>query len=381
MLLPPRLCLLFILLLASVGRAAPAPVPVPTGNPLTVYFFDVGQGDAALVVSPAGKTVLIDGGPPEAGPRLVSRLRQLVHAPLDLVLLTHPHLDHLGSMRDAIQAVGAKRFMDPGFDHPSAAYRDLLEFVGQEVGQVMTASPNPQTPHTFLTIGLGEGVQLTLYWPRHPLEPFLKDTRSDANSNSIVARLSYGKTSFLFTGDAEPDTEQALLQKKVLLSSTVLKVAHHGGRHASTAPFLAAVKPQTAVISCGANNEYGHPNPEVLERLKDVGTRLFRTDQQGEIKAVSNGTTVTFQAERGPAEPPQREWTKDLTREPSPPPPERPAVAAPPETPRYVSLKGSEVFHREDCATLKRAKTKERKIYTRRADAARERRAAEDCHP
>ncbi|MDC0709714.1 ComEC/Rec2 family competence protein [Stigmatella sp. ncwal1] len=376
MVLPPRLCLLFILLLASVGRAAPTPAPLPAGKPLTVYFFDVGQGDAALVVSPAGKTVLIDSGPPEAGPQLVSRLRQLVHAPLDLVILTHPHLDHLGSMRDAIQAVGARRFMDPGFDHPSAAYRDLLEFVGQEVGQVMTASPNPQTPNSLLTIGLGEGVQLTLYWPRYPLEPFLKDTRSDANSNSIVARLSYGKTSFLFTGDAEPDTEQALLQKRVDLTATVLKVAHHGGRHSSTAPFLAAVNPQAAVISCGANNEYGHPNPETLERLESVRARTFRTDQHGEVKAVSDGTTVTFQTGRGPTPRP-----KSLEKAPSPPPPERPSAVAPPEAPRYVSLKGSEVFHREDCATLKRAKTKERKIYTRRADAVRERRAAEDCHP
>jgi competence protein ComEC len=370
MVLPPRLCLLFILLLASVGLAAPA--PAPPGKLLTVHFFDVGQGDAALVISPTGKTVLIDGGPPEAGPRLVERLRPLVRAPLDLVILTHPHLDHLGSLRDAIQAVGARRFMDPGFDHPSAAYRDLLEFVGQEVGQVMTASPNPQAPGTFLTIGLGEGVQLTLFWPRAPLEPFLKDTRSDANSNSIVARLTYGKTSFLFTGDAEPDTEQALLQKSLPLASTVLKVAHHGGRHSSTAPFLAAVKPQAAVISCGANNEYGHPNPEALERLAGVGARIFRTDLQGDIQALSDGTTVTFQTGRE---------APSVRLAPPPPPPERPAAATASEGPRYISLKGSQVFHREDCATLKRAKTKERKIYTRRADALRERRAAEDCHP
>jgi competence protein ComEC len=373
MVLPPRLCLLFILLLASVGLAAPA----PPGKPLTVHFFDVGQGDAALIVSPTGKTVLIDGGPPEAGPRLVERLRQRVHAPLDLVLLTHPHLDHLGSMRDAIQAVGARRFMDPAFDHPSAAYRDLLGFVGQEVGQVMTASPNPQAPHTLLTIGLGEGVQLTLFWPRSPLEPFLKDTRSDANSNSIVARLSYGKTSFLFMGDAEPDTEQVLLQKNLPLASTVLKVAHHGGKHSSTAPFLAAVNPQAAVISCGANNEYGHPNPEALERLEAVGAHIFRTDLQGDLQAVSDGTTVTFQTGRRDA--PPMKLVGNAAR--AKPPPERPALATVPGSPRYVSLKGSEVFHREDCATLKRAKTQERKIYTRRADALRERRAAEDCHP
>src|SRR5690242_7235490 len=112
------LSLLLVLLAALPGRAQTA-APAAAGKPLTVYFFDVGQGDAALIVSPTGKTVLIDGGPPEAGEQLASRLRQLVRAPLDLIILTHPHLDHLGSLKDAIQAVGAKRYMDPGFDHPS----------------------------------------------------------------------------------------------------------------------------------------------------------------------------------------------------------------------------------------------------------------------
>src|SRR5688572_19927733 len=126
------LSLLLVLLAASPGRAQSAAAPAAAGKPLTVYFFDVGQGDAALIVSPTGKTVLIDGGPPEAGEQLAHRLRQLVRAPLDLIILTHPHLDHLGSLKDAIQAVGARRFMDPGFDHPSVAYRNLLELVNKE---------------------------------------------------------------------------------------------------------------------------------------------------------------------------------------------------------------------------------------------------------
>jgi competence protein ComEC len=384
--------LLLVLLTAPVGLAQPTPPPAPAAKPLTVYFFDVGQGDAALIVSPTGKTVLIDGGPPEAGEHLASRVRQLVSAPLDLVILTHPHLDHLGSLKDAIQAVGAKRYMDPGFDHPSAAYRNLLEFVGKEVGQVMTPQPNPQAPDTLLTIGLGESVTLTIHWPRHPREPFLQKSRSDANSNSIVARLTYGKTAFLFTGDAEADTEETLLRKRTDYTSTVLKVAHHGGKYSSTQPFLDAVKPRAAVISSRTGNEYGHPTPEALERLTAAGARIFRTDQGGEIKAVSNGTTVTLQAERGDTAPVVVSGeVKSTTGAVSPVVPPSPSAApgtAPspalqpaPSTPRFVSLKGSEVFHREDCATLKRAKTKERKLYATRAAAAKERRAAEDCNP
>ena len=398
--------LLLVLLTASVGLAQPTPPPAPAAKPLTVYFFDVGQGDAALIVSPTGKTVLIDGGPPEAGEHLARRVRQLVSAPLDLVILTHPHLDHLGSLKDAIQAVGAKRYMDPGFDHPSAAYRNLLEFVGKEVGQVMTPQPNPQAPDTLLTIGLGEGVTLTIHWPRHPREPFLQKSRSDANSNSIVARLTYGNTAFLFTGDAEADTEAKLLSKRADYTATVLKVAHHGGKHSSTQAFLEAVKPKAAVISSRTGNEYGHPTPETLERLESVGAHIFRTDLGGEIKAVSNGTTVTLQAEQGntapvvvPGEVKPASTTGSAVVPPSPtpspalrgpvpvsykPPAAAPAPAAAqpaPSTLRFVSLKGSEVFHRDDCSTLKRAKTKERKVYVTRAAAAKERRAAEDCNP
>lgn len=399
------LSLLLVLLTASVAWAqpSPAPAPGPATRPLTVYFFDVGQGDAALIVSPTGKTVLIDGGPPEAGEHLPARVRQLVQQPLDLVILTHPHLDHLGTMKEVIQAVGARRYMDPGFDHGSAAYRDLLDFVGEEVGQVMTPQPNPQAPESFLTIGLGEGAVLTIYWPRHPREPFLKNTRSDANSNSIVARLVYGKTAFLFTGDSEPDTEQALLRQRADYAATVLKVAHHGGKHSSTEAFLAAVKPKAAVISCGQGNEYGHPTAEALERLDAVGAQVFRTDLNGEVKAVSNGTTVTLQAHKGGSAPlvltgdvkpltpspivpaaPAPATSREAVPVAYKPPVAAPAPAAPSPPPsalRFVSLKGSEVFHREDCSTLKRAKTKERKVYTSRADAARERRAAEDCNP
>jgi competence protein ComEC len=370
---------LLVLLAASPGRAAPLP-------PLSVYFFDVGQGDAALIVSPSGKTVLIDAGPPEADDRLAPRVRQLVPGPLDLVILTHPHLDHLGGMARVIQTVGVRRFMDPGFDHPSEAYRKLLEVVGHDAHQVMTPTPNPKTPEAPLTIGLGEGASLSIFWPRVPQEPFLKNTRSDANSNSIVARLTYGGTSFLFMGDAEPETEAALLRKSLDFSATVLKVAHHGGRYSSTAPFLAAVRPQAAVISCGAGNDYGHPTQETLQRLGGVGARVLRTDQDGEVLAVSNGDTVTFTSSKGDAPPLVVPGGPASPSAPLPPPVDTPArearsTPARAEGTRYIGLKGSKVFHREDCSALRRAKTQGRTVYTDRDSALRERRPSEDCKP
>jgi beta-lactamase superfamily II metal-dependent hydrolase len=385
-----RLLLVLLALLATFPAQAAAPRLASSPKGLTVHFFDVGQGDAALIRSPTGKTVLIDGGPPEAGKALAARLRELVSEPLDLVILTHPHLDHLGGLDEAMRAVGARRYMDPGFDHPSEAYRNLLEFVGHEVeGQVMTPTPNPSAPHTLLSIGLGEGVTLTILWPRHPGEPFLTDTRSDANSNSIVAKLTYGKTAVLFMGDAEPDTEKLLLGKPLDFSATILKVAHHGGRLSSTPKFLDAVKPQAAVISCATGNEYGHPAPEVLQRLERVGSHVFRTDLHGEVVAVSNGTTFTLTTAQGRSAP------TAVVGKVRPGPvalgvlpasgvveaePRREARTAALDV-RFVSLKGSKVFHREDCSVLKRAKTKERTVYANRTAAERDRRPAEDCHP
>ncbi len=385
-----RLLLVLLALLATMPALAAGPRLAPSPKGLTVHFFDVGQGDAALIRSPTGKTVLIDGGPPEAGRPLAARLRELVSGPLDLVILTHPHLDHLGGLDEAIRAVGARRYMDPGFDHPSEAYRDLLEFVGQEVeGQVMTPTPNPSAPHTLLSIGLGEGVTLTILWPRHPQEPFLTTTRSDANSNSIVAKLTYGKTAVLFMGDAEPDTEKVLLGRPIDYNATVLKVAHHGGRQSSTQKFLEAVKPQAAVISCATGNEYGHPAPEVLQRLERVGSQVFRTDLQGEVVAVSNGTTFTLTTERGRSTPltvagkvrtgPVALGPMDTANAEAAEPRREARTRA--MDVRFVSLKGSKVFHREDCSALKRAKTKERTVYEDRAAAEQVRRPAEDCHP
>jgi competence protein ComEC len=372
-----RSLLALLLLLAALPGQAAAPAP------LSVYFFDVGQGDAALIVSPTGKTVLVDAGPPEAQATLVPRVRQLVTGPLDLALLTHPHLDHLGGMARVLQTVGARRFMDSGFDHPGDAYRRMLDVVGQEAGQVMTPAPNAATPEAPLTIGLGAGASLSIFWPRVPQEDFLRNTRSDANSNSIVARLTYGDTAFLFMGDAEPETEARLLSKAQDYSATVLKVAHHGGRYSSTAPFLAAVRPQVAVISCGTGNDYGHPTPEALGRLADVGARVFRTDQEGEVLAVSDGTQVTVTSRGQP--------TPLVVRGRRPQAPAGTPVSVAVERPvravgngagtRYVSLKGSKVFHREDCATLKRSKNQERTVYPDRASALRERRPSEDCKP
>ncbi len=295
--------LLLSLLCLALALPSAAGFPAPEKGKLTIYFFDIGQGDAFLIVSPTGKTVLVDGGPPDGVAHLVERVRSLVKGQLDLVILSHPHLDHLAGLPDVIQTVGTRRYMDPGFDHTSKSYNDLVAVVNREVSTGVTLpTPDPKKPAELVQIGLGGDAVLTILWPRRPVDEFLRDTRSDANSNSVVAKLTYGKTAFFLTGDAEPDTEAYLIQQNIDFTSTVLKTGHHGGRHSSTAEFLDKVKPKAAIISCALGNDYGHPGPATLERLAAVNAAVFRTDQDGEILAVSDGNTVVITPQNRPAQ-------------------------------------------------------------------------------
>jgi competence protein ComEC len=379
---------------------------------LEIHYFDIGQGDAALIISPTGKTILVDGGPPEAGAHLAERVKALVKGPLDLVILSHPHRDHLGGIGDAVRAVGAKAFLDPHFDQPSEGYRDLLSLMGSKAESYLGPA-DPARPEELTHIAIGDDAKIWLLWPRigpggEKIEPFLEGTRSDANSNSVVFKLVYGKTAFLFVGDAEPDTEDYLIQKNIDLTSTVLKVGHHGGRHSSTTPWLDKVKPRVAVISCAAQNDYGHPGKETLVRLASAGASVFRTDQNGEVTVTSDGQTVTVTPERGramakipgtiapevatgpilPGErklsdaslDSQKRYGRSTSRREEPPPPQV-IRSAPPADAVFIASKRSKVFHSAGCPAVAAIKDTNRMIFKTREDAAVDRRPAEDCHP
>lgn len=256
---------------------------------LSIYFFDVGQGDAILIVSPAGKTVLIDAGPPAAGKALERRLKQILSAPIDLLVMTHPHADHLGGMERVLQGVGARLFMEPGIDHPSPLYAALLEQLEQKQVPLRIGEAGRN-------VELGGGATLRLLAPS---KPFLSGTRSDANANCIVARLTYGRTAFYFGCDSERETEKRILKSGEELSANVYKVAHHGSRHSSGERLLKRIKPEIAIVSVGANNDYGHPTRATLDRLESKGIKVYRTDLDGEILVRSNGEDISVSTERG----------------------------------------------------------------------------------
>lgn len=244
---------------------------------LTVTWLDVGQGDAA-VIQCGGQSMLIDGGKPEKSSYIYAWLQQHGLSYLDVIVATHVDADHIGGLSGALNYASAGTAYCPETTGTTETFQSFVKYLAQRGKQITV----PTAGETF---ALG-GAQIQILGPLHRAE--------DSNDNSIVLKVSFGATSFLFTGDAERAEEQDLLNAGVNLQSTVLKVGHHGSDTSTSYPFLRAVAPQYAVISVGAGNSYGHPTEAVLSRLRDAGVTTFRTDMQGEITAVSDGQTINF---------------------------------------------------------------------------------------
>ena len=251
---------------------------------LTVTWLDVGQGDAA-VIQCGGQSMLIDGGKPEKSSYIYAWLQQHGLSYLDVIVATHVDADHIGGLSGALNYASVGTAYCPETTGTTETFQSFVKYLAQRGKQITV----PTAGETF---ALG-GAQVQILGPLHSAE--------DSNDNSIVLKVSFGETSFLFTGDAERTEEQDLLNAGVNLQSTVLKVGHHGSDTSTSYPFLRAVAPQYAVISVGAGNSYGHPTEAVLSRLRDAGVTTFRTDLQGEITAVSDGQTVNFSTAKNAA--------------------------------------------------------------------------------
>jgi competence protein ComEC len=282
--LPWRWVIPPLVILAALVSAAAITLP---DNELHVSFLDIGQGDAILIQR-GSQQVLIDGGPsPQTLMGELSDRMPFWDRTIELVVLTHPDDDHISGLVEVLERYRVEQVLYPDlealddFNDPLSLYQRWEELI-EEKGIACTAARAGEE------IELGGGVTMTVL---NPPATLLEGTDSDVNNNSAVLRLGLGRVSFLFTGDIMWEAEFGLIARGAGLSSTVLKVAHHGSNTSTTADFLAAVSPCAAVISAGKGNPYGHPRDEVLERLEanpDIGN-IFRTDEQGTIEFITDG--------------------------------------------------------------------------------------------
>ena len=325
--------------------ATPKPTPVPVSSKLTVHFIDVGQADAALIECD-GHFMLIDGGNKDDSSRIYSILKDAGVEKLDIMVASHAHEDHVGGLAGALNYAAADLILCPVTDHDSEAFGDFKKYAEQN-------GPGITVPAAGAQYQLGDATVTLLG----------VNGGSDVNNSSIVLKIQHGEVSFLFTGDAERDAEQAILNSGADLSATVLKVGHHGSSDSTTYPFLREIMPQYAVISVGEGNPYGHPTDDTLSRLRDADVKVYRTDMQGDVWCTSDGKEVSFGVERneGADTLVNPTPTPAPTPEPTPEPTEKPA--AQPSGRDYVVNTNTGKFHYPGCSSVKKMKESNKWYY------------------
>lgn len=251
-----------------------------SSSELKVVFLDVGQGDSTYIKMPSGEDILIDGGDNSHGDKVVSELKRLGVDDLDVVIGTHPDSDHIGGLTTVLKEFDVKSVYAPKVAHTTKTYKNFLIAVKEKGLQINTAKAGVQLPV--------KGAKALF------VSPTKNYGTDEMNTWSAVLHVSYGSTSFLFTGDADTKSEKDMLASGQRLKADVLKVGHHGANTSSSVAFLKEVRPTYAVISVGKDNKYGHPTQKTLNKLNQNSVKVYRTDQRGTITATSNGKNISF---------------------------------------------------------------------------------------
>ncbi len=275
--------LLAVLLILSVGcnnEEAPSPTPTQTVSgsvqgELQVYFLDVGQADAALVIQ-NGYTMLIDGGNAHDGPDIIKFLKGKNITKLDVVVATHAHEDHVGSLSTIIDEFTVNKIYCPVNTYNSVCFNEFVDAAERQCGITLCKKG--------MNWNIGDA-RVNVFWPENAVN-------QTTNNTSIVLKLVFGEISFLFTGDAEHDAETAMVEAGCDLKADILKVGHHGSTTSSSYLFLRTVLPQIAIISVGEGNSYGHPEQEILDRYTQADVKVYRTDKLGTILISTDGKTI-----------------------------------------------------------------------------------------
>lgn len=305
---------------------------------LIVHFIDVGQGDSTFIELPNGETMLIDAGETSEGDKITDYIFSLGHDSVDYVIATHPHADHIGGMPAVMDNFIVKNFFLTNTVLNSKDYDNMLNAVNSNGADIHYTSAGD--------VILNESDLLV-----EIAAPKTTDV-DNPNDTSIVTKLTYKNTKFLFAGDAEKFEEDNIWTN---IKCDVLKVGHHGSSTSTSQNFLKKVEPQYAVISCGLFNKYGHPAEKVLESLADKRIRTYRTDLQGTITFYSDGESITVNKEPIPYDPPINP-TSSADAEQS-------AASAPPDDAIYILNTSTKRIHYPSCTSVDTIKEKN-KAYT-----------------
>lgn len=291
----------------------------PEEDTLNVHFLDIGQGDC-IVITQGDHAMMIDAGDNDKGTAVQSYLNYLGIDTLEYFILTHPDADHIGGADVILYKFNCETVLMPDIKTDTRTYDDVI----QAMKSKGYSAVHPEVGDTLL---LGDA-SFTILGP-------IKEY-SDNNNNSIVIRMTYKDRSFLFTGDAEAEAEADILAEGLEVQADVLKAGHHGSSTSTSDEFLEAVSPEYAVISCGEGNKYGHPHAETMNKFRQNGITVYRTDEQGTIIASSDGSTITW------SESPSDSW---LTGEATGSAASEPVVT-------YVLNTSSRKFHLPDCSSV-----------------------------
>ncbi len=329
------LCIFTLLCLLLTGCAPAATQPrdttaaptVPAGETLTVHFIDVGQADCALLEC-GGEFMLIDGGNKEDGSLVVSFLEQQGVTKLEAVVCTHAHEDHVGGLPAVLAVYETAAVYAPTNTYSSNIFDDFVHYTDQQGLEITIPAPGD-------TFALGDATVTVL----GPVQSY-----AETNDTSIVLKVEYGDTSFLFTGDMETTAENDMLDywgDGFDWHVDVLKVGHHGSDTSTGYRFLNAVMPDYGVISVGTDNSYDHPHEVPLSRLRDAGVIVYRTDLLGHILAVSDGKEITFTWSNQSAQPEGADPTEPVQQQ-------------------FIGNSNSKKYHAPDCASLPK---EENRVY------------------